>query len=214
MTEGTTRMKQILRSLALPATLAATLVLSACGTGHTSDVDGSHPDASTKSGAPASKAKNEADIEFATMMVPHHTQAVAMADVALTQAADPKVKALAKRIKAAQGPEIERMSAWLTGWGEPVPGAVGGHEMPGMAKDTGGMMSAQEMTDLGKATGSAFDRMCLQMMVRHHQGAVDVARTELAKGANPESKKFAQSIVDSQSAEIAEINSILAGIPA
>jgi uncharacterized protein (DUF305 family) len=207
-------MKQILRSLALPATMAATLVLSACGTGHTSDVDGSHPDASTKSSAPASKAKNEADVEFATMMVPHHTQAVAMADVALKQAADPKVKALAKRIKAAQGPEVERMSSWLTGWGERVPGTAGGHDMPGMTAQTGGMMSAQEMTDLGKATGSAFDRMWLQMMVRHHKGAVDVAKTELAQGAKPESKELARSIIDSQSAEIAEINSILAGIPA
>jgi uncharacterized protein (DUF305 family) len=207
-------MKQILRSLALPATLAATLVLSACGTGHTSDVDGSHPDASKKSSAPASKAKNEADVEFATMMVPHHTQAVAMADVALKQAADPKVKALAKRIKAAQGPEVERMSSWLTGWGERVPGTAGGHDMPGMTAQTGGMMSAQEMTDLGKATGSAFDRMWLQMMVRHHKGAVDVAKTELAQGAKPESKELARSIIDSQSAEIAEINSILAGIPA
>ena len=207
-------MKLILRTLALPTALAATLVLSACGTGHTTDVDGSHPDVSTKSGAPAGKAKNEADVEFATMMIPHHAQAVAMADIALKQAADPKVKALAQRIKAAQGPEVERMSGWLTGWGERVPGTSGGHDMPGMGAQTGGMMSAQEMTNLGKATGSAFDRMCLQMMVRHHKGAVEVAKTELAQGTNPESKELAQSIMDSQSAEIAEINSILAGIPA
>ena len=214
MTEGTTYMKHILRSLALPATLAATLLLTACGTGDTSGLSGSDTGASTKSGAPASKAKNEADVEFATMMIPHHAQAVAMADVALKQAADPKVKALAQKIKAAQGPEVERMSGWLTGWGERVPGTAGGHDMPGMGAQTGGMMSAEEMTNLGKATGSAFDRMCLQMMVRHHKGAVDVAKTELAQGANPESKQLAQSIVDSQSAEIAEINSILAGIPA
>jgi uncharacterized protein (DUF305 family) len=165
------------------------------------------------SGMPASEARNADDVEFSTMMIPHHAQAIAMADLALRQATNPRVKALAPKIKAAQGPEVERLSGWLTGWGEPVPGAAGGHDMPGMDAQAGGMMSAQEMTDLGKAKGSAFDRMWLEMMIRHHQGAVDVSRTELAQGANPESRKLAQSIIDSQSAEIAEMRSILAGTP-
>jgi len=206
-------MKHNLRTLALPTALAATLVLTACGTGDTSGTSGTKSSASAATGTSASKTKNADDVEFATMMIPHHAQAIEMADLALKQGSHPKVKALAPKIKAAQGPEIERMSNWLTGWGEPVPGSAGGHDMPGMGEQTGGMMSAQEMTDLGKATGSAFDRMWLQMMVRHHQGAVDVAKTELAQGANPESKELAQSIIDSQSAEIAEMNSILAGIP-
>jgi len=70
------------------------------------------------------------------------------------------------------------------------------------------------MTALKSATGSAFDRMWLQMMVKHHQGALDMAKTALDQGANPEAKKLARSIIDSQSAEIAEMNSILAGLPA
>jgi len=147
------------------------------------------------------------------MMIPHHNQAVEMADLAVKQATDPRVKALAPKIKAAQRPEVERMSGWLTGWGEPVPGSSGGHDMSAMGDQTGGMMSAQEMTNLGKATGPGFDRMWLQMMVRHHQGAVKSARTEVAQGVNPESKVLAQAIIDSQSAEIAEMSSILAGIP-
>lgn len=207
-------MKHNLRTLALPTALAATMVLAGCGTGDTSATSGTNTSASAATGTSASKIKNADDVEFATMMIPHHAQAIEMADLALTRGTDPKVKALAPKIKAAQGPEIERMSSWLTGWGEPLPGSAGMHDMPGMGEQTGGMMSAQEMIDLGKATGSAFDRMWLQMMVRHHQGAVDVAKTELAQGANPESKKLAQSIIDSQSAEIAEMNSILAGIPA
>ena len=119
----------------------------------------------------------------------------------------------APKINAAQAPEISLLTRWLTGWGEAAPGTAGGHDMSGMGENTGGMMSAQEMTDLGKANGSAFDRMWLQMMIKHHQGAVEQARTVLTKGIHPETKTLAQAIIDSQSAEIAEMNSILAKIP-
>ena len=209
-------MKHVLRTLALPTALAATLVLAACGTADPSAVSGSTPGASAANAAPASKARNDADVEFATMMIPHHAQAISMADLALKQATDPKVKALAPNIKAAQGPEIERMSGWLTGWGAPVPGADGGSDMSGMegmGDQTGGMMSDKEISSLNNATGAAFDRMWLQMMVKHHQGAVEMAETALHEGANPQAKKLARSIIDSQSAEIAEMKSILAGIP-
>jgi uncharacterized protein (DUF305 family) len=210
-------MKHLVRNLALPAALAASLVLSACGTADTSAAGSTNPSASAASSAPASKTKNEADVVFASMMIPHHAQAISMADTALKQATDPKVKALAPKIKAAQGPEIERMSAWLTGWGAPVPAADDSSDMAGMegmGDQTGGMMSAKEITALDKATGSTFDRMWLQMMVKHHQGAVDMAETALDEGANPEAKKLAKSIIDGQSAEITEMNSILSGIPA
>lgn len=209
-------MKHILRALALPAALAATLVLASCGTndGHgTADMDGTRTGAPAAGGAPATGAKNDADVEFATMMIPHHAQAVGMAAMAPNQGTDPKVKALAAKVKAAQAPEIARMTGWLTGWGAPVPDTAGDSGMSGMDDQAGGMMSGQEMTDLGKATGSGFDRMWLQSMIRHHEGAVDMARTQLAKGINPDAKKLAQSIIDSQSAEIAEMKSILAGIP-
>jgi uncharacterized protein (DUF305 family) len=146
-------------------------------------------------------------------MIPHHAQAIAMADMALKQATDAKVMALAPKIKQAQGPEIARMSGWLTGWGAPVPGTTDGPDMSGAGAQMHGMMSAQQMTDMGMAKGSAFDRMWLQMMVKHHEGAVAMARTELAQGVNPDGKQLAQSIIDSQSTEIAEMNSILTGLP-
>lgn len=210
-------MKHITRTLALPTALAAALVLSACGTADTTATSSSNPSASAANTGPASKTKNEADVEFASMMIPHHAQAISMADMALEQATNPKVKALAPKIKAAQGPEIERMSAWLIGWGAPVPAADDGSEMAGMegmGDQTGGMMSTKEISNLNKATGEAFDRMWLQMMVKHHQGAVDMAKTALDEGANPEAKKLARAIIDGQSAEIAEMNSILSEIPA
>ena len=204
-------MKQILRTLALPIALASTLALAACGT--TTGMGGASPNAAAASGTPAAGDRNKADTMFATMMIPHHAQAIAMADLALKQATNAKVMALAPKIKGAQGPEIARMSGWLTGWGAPVPGAAGGHDMSGADTQPDGMMSAQQMTDLGTAKGSAFDRTWLQMMIKHHQGAVAMARIELAQGANPEAKQLAQAIIDSQSTEIAEMNSILTGIP-
>ena len=206
-----------MRTLALPTALAAALVLASCSTSTESGSHGSPGrtgsmiDAPAPAGPPATGARNAADVAFATGMIPHHAQAVEMADMALTQATDAKVKALAPTIKAAQGPEIARMSGWLRGWDAPIPATAGGHDMSGMS-DRSGMMSAQEMTDLGKASGSTFDRMWLQLMIRHHQGAVAMAKTELAEGTNPESSQLAQSIIDSQSAEIAQMTSILAGV--
>ena len=164
-------MKHIVRTLTLAAALAAAVVLSSCGA-HDLGVSGvatSAPAGTAPTGGiPATGAKNAADVEFVTMMIPHHAQAIAMADLALKQATDPKVLALAPKIKAAQDPENARMSGWLNGWGAPIPATAGGHAMSGMGGQTGGMMPEQELTDLGAARGSAFDRMWLQMTVRHH----------------------------------------------
>lgn len=209
-------MTPTLRTLALPiAALAAVVVLASCGgnsMGHNpAEMDGMSSTAAPVAGAtPATGDKNEDDTLFATMMIPHHAQAIVMADLALKQGTDTKVTALASRIKAAQGPEIARMSGWLAGWGAPVPAADGsdGSHMSGMGEGTGGMMSAKQMTDLGAAKGPAFDQMWVQMMIAHHEGAVEMARTQLVKGANPEAKQLAQAIIDGQSAEIAEMKSL------
>lgn len=213
-------MTKILRTFALPTALVATLALASCGSSDSSAGSPNGPGTSgmttgtpKPTGAPAAGAKNPADVTFATEMIPHHAQSVEMADMAPKQAVNPKVTALAAKIKKAQAPEIALMSGWLTGWGAPVPGAAGGHDMSGMAGDQDGMMSSKTMTDLGRATGSAFDRMWLQAMTKHHEGAVAMAKTGLTKSDNPDGKKLAQSIIDSQSTEIAEMKSILAEIP-
>jgi len=108
------------------------------------------------------------------------------------------------------------MSGWLVGWGKPVP-TPGGHDMSGMGGSTGepmgGMMSPKDMSDLGKATGTAFDRMWLQMMTKHHRGAITMAQTELSQGQNPDAKKLAQTIIDGQTKEITQMTGILATLP-
>ena len=202
--------------LAAAAVAAAALTLGACNStssNGSSHSGGSMPGMGTSTGMPGAPAPstataaahNQADITFASGMVPHHQQAIAMADMALKQASNANVKQLATAIKAAQDPEIQTMTGWLTSWGStPMPS---GHDMGGMSM--GGMMTDQDMSALGKASGTTFDRMWLQMMIKHHQGAVAMAKTELAQGAHPDAKTLAQQVIDSQSKEITTMTDLL-----
>ncbi len=171
-------------------------------------------------GGGAAKDHNAQDVSFAQEMIPHHKQAVEMADLAATRASDPGVKALAARIKGAQDPEIQTMTGWLTSWGEPVTPAAGGggmagHNMGGSSGSTGGMgmMTDAEMTSLEGSSGAAFDRQFLTMMTGHHNGAIDMAKTQLEKGKFEPAKQLATTIADGQQKEVAEMKTILAALP-
>ncbi|ANZ40001.1 hypothetical protein BBK82_32110 [Lentzea guizhouensis] len=149
----------------------------------------------------STNTNNAADVTFARGMVPHHEQALEMARLVPDRSSDDQVRRLAQRIEEAQDPEITQMTAWLEKWGE-KPGAHAGHDMAGM-------MSQDDMTKLEKASGAEFDKMWLEMMVEHHEGAVEMARTELEDGRDPEAKKLAQAIIDGQQQEIAEMKDLL-----
>lgn len=138
-------------------------------------------------------------------MVPHHRQAVEMAGLAATRGSSAEVKALAAEIAKAQDPEIRTLSGWLTAWGEQVPAEGAGHA----GHDMSGMMTGEEMEQLGAASGPAFDSAFLRLMVEHHQGAVAMAKAEQAKGSYPAAKAMADAIVTSQGAEIARMNALL-----
>ncbi|WP_232533868.1 DUF305 domain-containing protein [Plantactinospora sp. KBS50] len=178
---------------------------------------------------------NAADVMFAQMMIPHHQQAVAMADLAATRAADSQVKQLATQIKDAQAPEIATMSGWLTTWGTPsgapttmpgmdhgstaMPGMNHGGSaaptssaMPGMDHGMPGMMSEADMTRLAATSGRDFDRQFLTMMIAHHESAITMARTEAAQGANSDAKALAGRIATTQQAEIDTMKTLLARI--
>ncbi|MFG3697718.1 DUF305 domain-containing protein [Micromonospora sp. NPDC047620] len=192
------------------ATVTAALVLTACGgDGHSSPGAGHGTPATSGPAATASGAAafGDADAMFAQMMIPHHRQAVEMAELAATRAADPEVKRLAGEIKAAQAPEIATMSGWLSAWGRPVPSP--GAETPHMDHGMPGMMSDADMKKLAAASGREFDRQFLTMMIAHHEGAVTMARDELARGVNAEAKALAQQIVTTQQAEIDTMEKIL-----
>ncbi|MFJ1538884.1 DUF305 domain-containing protein [Micromonospora chalcea] len=212
----------ILRRAALAGiALSALLATAACGGGDDADGMAHGTGSSSAAGAPASAdaTVNDADVMFAQMMIPHHQQAVTMADLAPTRASDPELKDLAAKIKAAQDPEITTMKGWLTAWGKPtdlpsghsMPGmsATPGHGMPGMDSGMPGMMSEQQMKDLAAAKGTAFDKMFAEMMIAHHKGAIDMARTEQADGRNPEAKALAARIASDQAAEVQTLQKIL-----
>ena len=183
--------------------------LSACSTSTTS-APAPASSASTPATASASTDHNAADVTFVQGMIPHHTQAVAMSQQAATRATTPKVKDLAHRIEKAQEPEIQQMNGLLKAWGEPEP-SPGMGDMGGMSRsEMPGMMTDDQMSQLGTTSGAAFDRMFLQMMIEHHKGAIAMSQTELDQGENAEAKELAQSIITSQQAELTEMSNLLA----
>ena len=204
-------------------TAVAALVLAGCGSTHTgTTAGGTHSggthastaaEASASYGPPAAGPHNAQDVGFVKDMLPHHSQAVEMADMALSRDTTPQVKALARQIKNAQAPEINAMGGWLTGWGEKIPAthSMGSMSMGGMSGGTG-MMDAQQMTSLDKATGAVFAKMWLTDMTEHHTGAITMARTEQTSGRNPDAKQLASSIIASQTAEITRMKELLAGL--
>lgn len=154
------------------------------------------------SGSPTAD-HNDADVEFAQQMIPHHEEALEMAKMAPERAGDQKVKDLAERIVAAQEPEIAQMKGWLEDWGESVD-AGGGMNMGSMSG-----MSKEDMAKLEAASGTEFDRMFLTSMVEHHKQAIEMAETEIADGQFPDAVALAEKIKTSQEAEVTEMESML-----
>ena len=200
-------------------TLAAGITVAAALAGCASDstaTTSTPPTSSADATAAGSTTGSEADIAFAQLMIPHHQQAIEMADLAAANATSPEVKALATQIKAAQDPEIQTMTQWLTSWGAPTMMATpsdggmdhGGMDMGGMTE--AGMMSAEDMAALARATGSDFDTMWLQMMITHHQGAIAMAQQVSETTTNPDVKALADAIIAGQTAEIATMQQLLA----
>jgi len=138
-----------------------------------------------------------------------------MADMAVAANAGPQVLALAQRIKAAQNPEIQTMSTWLRQWNQTVPDVGKGSTTndPHDMGDMDGMMSKADMTRLANSKGAAFDRLWVELMIQHHEGAVRMAKDEVADGKDPAARALAASIVISQETEIREMTALLVTLP-
>ena len=162
--------------------------------------------APTASGTPAAGPHNDADVIFLTMMIPHHQQAIGMGDMLFLakDGIDPAVTELDRQIKDAQALEITQMSGWLAGWG-PIPSP----SLSGMDHG-GGTTALVDMEVLEKSSGAEVARLFLTSMVKHHKGAIAMARTEVTDGQNPEAKELARSIITSRKAEIEQMNTLLA----
>jgi uncharacterized protein (DUF305 family) len=177
-------------------------LLAGCGGNTTTGASSTTTAPPAASNAPATgQQHNQADVVFLQNMIPHHAQAIMMSRMALTHATTPQVKDLATRIQASQQPEIDQMRGLLTAWG--VPANAGG------MGPMGGMMGGMGGMGPGMTSGTSFDRMFLQSMIVHHQGAIDMSQTELAQGSNPAARQLAQKIIDTQRAEIKEMQALL-----
>lgn len=155
---------------------------------------------------------NDADAAFMQMMVPHHAQALEMAELAPTRARDEGVAALARRIQGAQGPEIRSMASWLAARGLPVPEAMdtmdhGDHSMS-MSMPMAGMLTDEQMAELEAARGARFDRLFLAGMIQHHQGAVEMAGAEIEEGSDQLALELAADISAGQQAEIGRMQDL------
>ena len=162
-------------------------------------------DATTSQSAASSDSHNESDVEFVQGMIPHHEQAVQMADMVVAGEVSAELAALADQVRAAQQPEIDMMISWLAGWGlerDPHAGHMMGSEH--------GMMSEDDMTALGAVDGAEFERMWLGMMIKHHEGAVAMAKDVLAAGSDPRVAALAEAVMEAQTAEITLMRQMLA----
>lgn len=197
MTAFTTRVAAAL------AALVTAFAVSSCSQPAQDAHDDGHEGHET-SATDGAAAFNDADIAFVTNMIPHHEQAVKLTELAPGRANSPMVGQLATQIYAEQKPEIDTLRGLLTQWGQD-PDAHSDHEGMAMA----GMVDDATMTKLESLTGQEFDTLWLQSMLAHHEGAIDMANTEVSNGENVDAIALAKTIIGAQQSEITQIKEIL-----
>jgi len=184
-------------SAALITTFAAIILLAGCTDSATDTHQANHGDHSDH-GDMSTTTMGETETMFATMMIPHHQQAIEMSELALLNSTNEEVRKLAQQILDAQNKEIQQMQGWIDGHGHEV---HGDHEM-------GGMASEEDLAKLKTLSSPEFDRLFLKLMIVHHEGALDMV-SMLDGTENPEAQELAKHIVEIQQAEIDLMNQLL-----
>ena len=169
--------------------------------------------------APQAPKANEADVHFMTGMIPHHAQAVLIAGWAKTHTTNRQLQVLCERIVVGQRDEIELMRNWLADHGLPVPAPDATHHKMkhgDMEHDMlmPGMLSDEQLAALNKARGAAFDRMFLEFMIKHHEGAIAMVNDLFkADGAAHDDVvfRFASDVFADQTTEIHFMQKMLGG---
>src|SRR6267378_3605993 len=161
------------------------------------------------------KAYTAADVQFMSGMIYHHAQAILIAGWAPSHEAGPSVRTLCERIVAAQTDEIALLSRWLADRHEAVPHPDPDHMMmPGMDSThvMPGLLSAEQLAQLDRARGPAFDRLFLRLMIQHHEGAITMVNELFATGGGEEEPvyKMATSVFADQTTEIERMQRMLA----
>ena len=140
------------------------------------------------------------EIMFAQMMIPHHEQAVSMSETALKKSKNAEILKLSKQIKSLQSTEISQLTYWLTATYSSM---TMDHDMK-----MSGMLTTKELTSLKRLTGTAFDRMFLQLMIKHHQGAIEMLGL-ISDSSNAEALALSKAIRSAQGKEISSMKLLL-----
>ncbi len=187
------------------ALVTGTLLFTACG-GESHDMSDMSTGSTNTDVTGSESGFNDADVMFAQMMIPHHEQALELADMALdpTLKASEQVKALASQIKAAQDPEIDVMTQWLTEWDQPL---MDMSEDQSMTME--GMLTVDEIAALGQLTGEEFDQAWVSAMIAHHKGAIEMADTVTAEGESALVQELADAIIQAQKSEMDALELLL-----
>ncbi|MFJ5046145.1 DUF305 domain-containing protein [Streptomyces sp. NPDC088719] len=216
------RRSTALRSTALAAAVAAVLALGACDAGSgdgTSDKAKDSGPGVVAPGRPGEPARtlsaeeavkeagqdtaNSADFRYAQMMIEHHGQALVMTGLVPGRSSADTVERLADRISAGQKPEIGAMKGWLERNGGDRRKERHDHTtMPGMATDA-------QLDALRDAEGKAFDRLFLELMITHHQGAITMATEALTEGNDVFVEEMASDVVAQQTVEINRMRGLM-----
>jgi uncharacterized protein (DUF305 family) len=156
---------------------------------------------------------NHDDVMFMQMMIPHHGQALEMSAMVPDRSSDRRVRSLAERIAAGQGPEINVMAQWLSERELEVPSADEDHRQYDHGEhghaSMAGMLSEAELEQLADSRGTAFDRLFLESMIGHHEGALQMADDTAAGGLDIIVGEMRDGVTSSQSAEIARMRQLL-----
>jgi uncharacterized protein (DUF305 family) len=198
------------RIAAVVGAVAAALFVSSCS-GQPGNSTDSHTDHATDTPMIAEQPAgfNADDVAFATNMIPHHEQAVELSAMVPDHSTNADVVGLANQISAEQEPEINALRVFLVQWNEnPQDNTAGGHETHGAMQ---GMVDEATMTKLQSLKGAEFDTLWLESMIGHHEGAIAMAKAEVAKGQNIDTKRMAQTMIDAQQAEIDQMKQMLGG---
>jgi len=175
--------------------------------------------ASAERSAPGVQAPTAADLHFMAGMIGHHAQAIVMTGWTPSHGAGPAVLALCDRIAVSQTDEIKYIQVWLADRHQTVPQAdPHGLTMPGMDHPMlmPGMLSPEQMSALDQARGTAFDRLFLEDMIMHHQGAITMVQELMrsyGSARDPMLFQFATDVNANQSAEIERMTRMLAALP-
>ena len=183
---------------------AAVVSLSIRGNSASSNSMNSSMGHGNHSSSSKNSAYTGADVMFLQMMIPHHQQAIDISNLAMKSSTNKELIGLAKIIARDQAAEIIQMKAWLKDAGATEDM---GHSMDGM----GGMLTDEELTALNAATGSTFDRLWLEGMTDHHDGAIHMVQM-IEDAENAEVKAFGTKVIADQSAQIAQMKKMLASL--